>query len=77
MTDKEIIEVEKARELLTKHGYFVGNLWSVEDVTQNYDCSDEDALSILDSVLTNDWITEQIFVAIDDECNADGIKPKD
>ena len=46
-------------------------------ITHNYDCSDEDALSILDSVLTNDWITEQIFVAIDDECNADGIKPKD
>jgi len=63
-----------AKATLRKNGYFVENLWSVHDVTDRYDCSPEDAQEVLNSALTNEYITEQIFLTIDDTCNELNIK---
>jgi hypothetical protein len=58
-------EVEKAKQVLKDNGYYVGNLWSVEDVLNNYNCTDDEAQEVLDGALQNDATMEQIWYAID------------
>ena len=63
-----------ARALLRSKGYFVENLWCVDDVTQNYDCSREVAYDVLNRAMTNEATMQQIFMSIDDVCDVLGIK---
>jgi hypothetical protein len=56
-----------------KEDYQTENLWCVEDVTGKYDCSDEMALNILESALTNDATMEQIWFAIDHHAEDFGV----
>jgi hypothetical protein len=59
--------VENARKVLRDHGYFVDNLWHIQDVQANYmKASDEDAQKILNTALTNEATMEQISLAITD-----------
>lgn len=58
------MSVEQAKEVLKANGYFVDNLWCVDDVKDNYKCSDEDAQEVLNKALTNDATMEQIWFAI-------------
>lgn len=44
---------------------FLGKLWSNEDVTCKYQCSDEQAQEILADALSNEATMEQIWLAID------------
>ena len=47
-------------------GYFIDNLWHVDDVKLRYNCDDnEQAQDILDKALTNEYTLEQIWFAID------------
>ena len=67
-------KVNQARELLKSKGYYTDNLWQIDDVQQNYKCDDDEAYEVLYSVFENEWIVEQIFVMIDEQCEAKGIK---
>lgn len=67
--ENQLTEVEKAKAVLKQHGYFVGNLWSTQDVTDRYECTEEQAQEVLEKALTNEWVVEQIFFAIDDACD--------
>ena len=58
MTTKE------AKEVLKNAGYFVDNLWHVNDVQANYDCTEEEAQEVLDGAFNNDATMEQIWFAI-------------
>lgn len=60
-------EIEKAKKLLRDNGYFVDNLWRTEDVTGNFECSEEEAQDVLLSALTNEATMEQIWLAIHSE----------
>lgn len=66
---EKLNDVTTARALLRSKGYFVENLWSVDDVMQNYDCSKDVAYDVLERAMTNEATTEQIFLAIDDTCD--------
>jgi hypothetical protein len=69
---------EKAKEVLRKAGYFVDNLWHVDDIKLRYNCDDnEQAQSILDTALTNDATMEQIWYAIDIAAQDDGLTLKE
>lgn len=57
-------KIEQARQTLKEVGYFVDNLWSIEDVQGNYNCTEEEAQQVLHKVLTNDATMEQIWFAI-------------
>lgn len=57
---------EYAKEFLRNEGYFVDNLWHVDDVMCKIKCDEDEAQEILYSVLTNDWIVEQMQIFIDD-----------
>ena len=60
------MNVEQAKAVLRENGYFVDNLWHVDDVKLRYNCEDnEQAQDILDQALTNDATMEQIWFAID------------
>ena len=67
-------KINKAKEFLKSKGYYTDNLWQIEDVKQNYKCDDDEAYEVLYSVFENEWIVEQIFVMIDEQCEAKGIK---
>ena len=58
-------KIETAKKYLESQGYFTANLWNVDDVKQSYDVSDEEALDVLEDAMTSDWVTSQIFEAID------------
>ena len=58
-------KIEQAKATLRDAGYFVDNLWHVDDVKDRYDgCNDDTAYHILDQALTNDGTMEQIWFAI-------------
>jgi hypothetical protein len=57
--------IEQAKQVLRDNGYYVDNLWSVEDVVSNYNCTDEEAQEVLDGALQNNATMEQIWYAID------------
>ena len=66
---KKLKDVLEARALLRKKGYFTDNLWTTDDVTENYDCTQEEAQQVLEMALTNTATIEQIWYAIDDACD--------
>jgi hypothetical protein len=57
-------EIEKAKQVLRQNGYFVDNLWRVEDVQSKYNCTEEQAQVILEQSLTNEATMEQIWFSI-------------
>ena len=79
MTIKDLKEVssEDLRQELELRGWYTQNLWHVDDVMQNYDCASEDAMRVLDFVLTSDHVTEEVFRGIDYQAEYSNIKRKD
>jgi hypothetical protein len=66
---KKLKDVLEARALLRSKGYFTENLWTTDDVTENYECTQEQAQQVLEIALTNTATIEQIWYAIDDACD--------
>ena len=66
---KKLKDVLEARALLRSKGYFTENLWTTDDVTVNYECTQEQAQQVLEIALTNTATIEQIWYAIDDACD--------
>lgn len=67
-------KIQKAKDLLSSHGYYTGNLWHIDDVKQNYKCSDDDAYQVLEDTLTDDATIEEIYQRIDTICGMLEIK---
>ena len=63
--DLKEVEEEELRQELELKGWYTQNLWHVDDVMQNYDCTSEDAMSMLDFVLTSESIIEEVYRDID------------
>ena len=62
---EDLQAVENAKAVLRENGYFVDNLWHVDDVKLRYQCEDNEmALDILYSALTNEATMEQVWFAI-------------
>ena len=70
-------KIEQAKDILRSAGYFVDNLWQTEDVTMNYNCTEEEAQEVLYGALTNDATYQQIWEAIRYETEAMNLKHKD
>jgi hypothetical protein len=67
-------KIEEAKEVLRNAGYFVDNLWSVDDIKGRFECDDETAQEIIEDALTNEWIMEQINVSITQACEHIGLE---
>ena len=58
-------EIEKAKEVLRKAGYYVDNLWSIQDVRDDdNELTDEQKMQALDMAFDNEYINSEIFYAI-------------
>ena len=58
-------EIQQAKEVLRNAGYFVDNLWHVNDVTNiEASLSKDQSIKVLDMALTNEATTEQIWYSI-------------
>lgn len=70
------ISVEQAKKVLRDNGYFVDNLWHVDDVKLRWKCTDDEvAQDVLESALTNDATMEQIWFALDMVAQNKGLDP--
>jgi len=59
-------EIEKAKQVLREAGYYVDNLWSIQDVRDDdNELTDEQKMHALDMAFINEYTIEQIFYAID------------
>jgi hypothetical protein len=52
------MNVEQARKLLKENGYFVDNLWTVDDVQGKFKSTEEQAQEVLEKSLTNEATME-------------------
>jgi hypothetical protein len=68
--------IEYAKKVLKAYGYFVDNLWKVEDVQDRYECDEDTAQYILEQALTNDGTMERIWIAIDIFAEMENLKLK-
>jgi len=55
-----VSDIQYAKDLLRKEGYFVDNLWHVNDVQENFKCDEETAQNILYWALTSPNVIEYI-----------------
>jgi hypothetical protein len=63
---KEHLTIDDAKKILEKNGYFVANLWHVDDVTAwAYECDEDTAQEILYKALTNEYVMQSVWDAID------------
>ena len=63
-TEEQEIRIDNAKAVLKAAGYFVDNLWHVEDVQAKFDCSPIEGMAVLSRALTNEATMEQIWLAI-------------
>lgn len=72
-----MITVEQAKQVLKDNGYYVDNLWTVYDVTDRFNCTEEDAQEVLNDALNGEWIMEQIHYVIGEVAEYNGYELKD
>lgn len=76
-TSREIA-IANAKLVLKQAGYYVDNLWHINDVQDRFECDDNDlAQSILHDALTNEYIVEKIFEQIWDYAQTEGLNEKE
>jgi hypothetical protein len=66
-------DIEQALQLLKDNGYYVENLWCVEDVQSIFNCDSDTAQSVLNEALTNEHLMEEIWFQIRHHGEAMGI----
>jgi hypothetical protein len=62
---KEHLSIEDAKKILERHGYFVANLWHIDDIALNYECDEDTAQEILYKSMTNDHVMGSVWDSID------------
>lgn len=50
-------KIEQAKLLLQENGYYIDNLWCVDDVQQNFYCTDNEAMCVLEELFDNDHVS--------------------
>lgn len=58
-------KIQEAKEYLKSQGYYTNKLWSVADVKSKFNCTNEQAQTVLSGAMDNEATMEQIWFAID------------
>lgn len=58
-------EVEKAKTILKFNGYYVDNIWHIDDVKMLYNCTDGQAYDVLDKALNQEILFQDVYISID------------
>ena len=69
------LTIEQAKGFLKSKGYYVGNLWHIDDVFTRFDCTEEEAQEILNEALTSDSTFNTIWENIDYYGDTAALKP--
>lgn len=64
ITKDALSSIENARSLLKSYGYYVDNLWHIDDIVFRYECTDKDAQDVLDNALTSDRMFNETWESI-------------
>ena len=76
MEQSREIAIANAKLVLKQAGYYVDNLWHVNDIKDRFECEDDEtAQKILNLALTNDYTMETINYSIKDLAELKGLKP--
>ena len=67
------MSVEEAKKVLKENGYQTDNLWHVDDVKGKFDCTDDEAMGVLESALVNEATYDQIWFAISHHAEDEGL----
>jgi len=71
------MNIKEIQDKLNAHGW-VAMLWHVDDVKQNYNVTDEEAIDILKVALIHskraDRVMEEVFYIIDEICELEEIE---
>ena len=59
------MNIEQAKKVLKENGYYVENLWHIDDVKQGYYVDDDKAYEVLDEVMQSEYIMQEVFETID------------
>ena len=73
MTNK----TQEAIEHLKGLGYNTESLWHVWDVTERFNCTEQQAHEVLNKALANQWLTEQTHFIIGKTAEAMGLGEKE
>lgn len=76
-TAETLNAIDDAKKLLKEHGYFVDNLWQTCDVTNNYDCTEEEAQEVLEKALNYESVYELVWEGISYEAEDMNLKRRD
>ena len=57
---------QQLKNELQERGYHTRTLWNVEDVKNRFECSDKQALSVLDYVFSSEYIMDEIDRCIEE-----------
>ena len=67
-------KIELAKDVLRDAGYYVDNLWQVDDVRRKFkNVDNETCQEVLDIALTDDWLTERIWETIGEVGTDEGL----
>jgi hypothetical protein len=72
-----LAQIDNAKQYLESQGFFTANLWHTDDVCQNYNVDQDEALNIIEDAMTSNWMISNIFEAIDIIAEENGYKRKD
>jgi hypothetical protein len=62
---KENLGIDEAKQILQNNGYFVANMWHISDVMEFYQCDEDTAQDVLYKTLTNEYVMQSVWDAID------------
>lgn len=54
-------QIETARQILTNAGFCVESLWHVDTITKNFNCTNEQAMEILNKVTDSNAVLNFIY----------------
>jgi len=69
--------INDAKEVLRQAGFYMDNLWHLDDVQMLYRCNDEQAMAILEDAVGHEESVEQVFHAIKYKAQELNLKPTD
>jgi hypothetical protein len=73
---RKSLEVEEAKQVLRRRGYFVDGLWTDLNIMVNYECTNEQAQKILAEALLSDEVIMRTWHSIDEAAQKMNIKSK-
>lgn len=73
---RKSLEIEEAKQVLRRRGYFVDGLWRDLNVIANYKCTEAQAQRVLAEALISEEVITQIWRSISETAQKMNLKSK-